>query len=130
MTQAVGEMVCECCGGYPHGVSLWRLRIVGTAVGTADLVGTQFLQIAGQRRLGDANLLRGQLLQQVALGTHRPTGDDAPDQGVARGLGSGDHAAPRRNSRTAFCTCRRFSASCHTTEAGPSSTSSVISLPR
>ena len=37
---------------------------------------------------------------------------------------------PSSQTRTAFCACRRFSASSHTTLRGPSRTSAVISLPR
>ena len=53
---------------------------------------------------------------------------------VAGALGEGGHGAhPERSRsqvRTAFCACRRFSASSQTTDCGPSMTRSEISLPR
>ena len=45
------------------------------------------------------------------------------------GLGLGNQALSS-NSISAFCACRRFSASCQMTESGASMSSAVISSPR
>ena len=50
--------------------------------------------------------------------------------GVLAHAASSGHASSSSQASTAFCTCRRFSASSQTTLRGPSITSAVISLPR
>src|SRR5699024_6789694 len=91
--------------------------------------------------LGDGDALGGQRLGEFDLTAHGLAGDEIDDlllpgglrqrRGVRRGgtVRLGHHRSSRWVMR-AFCAWRRFSASSKTTEAGPSMTSAVTSLPR
>ncbi len=56
--------------------------------------------------------------------------DVVDDLGRGRTLARAHGSTPRHQASTPFCACRRFSASSHTADCGPSMTSSVTSSPR
>src|SRR5699024_1232308 len=113
---------------------LARVTVVGDGVaraaGIPHLVGPQLLEVAGNGRLGRAHAVPGEVVDELRLGAHGASAQDILDERVPGNLRAGDHRCSSRNARSAFWAWRRFSASSHTTDRGPSIASAVISWPR
>ena len=114
--------------------ALTRDGVDQCSVGAADLDGVELDEVAAQGGLGDPDPVVAEQVGELGLRTHRVGGDELDDALVARTLGErADGTHPERSrshARTAFWAWRRFSASSHTTDCGPSMTPSEISLPR
>src|SRR5699024_2253890 len=156
--QAVGqaglarvEQLVLRCGAGAVGAALRGEAVHEAAGGAAHLLRLQLDQVPRERGLGDFDALGGQQLRQLRLRGHLAMGEELDDPLLAGGLGLRQGAASlahRPSSRDrawaavrssgwsssqvsrAFWACSRFSASSQTTEAGPSITSAVTSLPR
>ena len=105
------------------------------ARGAAHLDGVQLDQVSRQRRLRDLDALLGEQCRELALRPDLVVAHAARRSGgggrswcagrrVASVMSASSSAvASARNVSTAFCACRRFSASSQTTLCGPSMTS-------
>src|SRR5204862_7636181 len=103
-------------------------RVRHRPAGDADLDGAEVLEVAADCRLGGADPVRRQELDQLRLARHGLFLEQARDAVLALGLPERRHPAPSpvaRSARGARTASIRLAACCQTSEAGPSITSAV-----
>ena len=126
-----------CSASRSGALAVLRDHVDGrAAVGAAHLDRAQLLQVAGERRLGDAARRRRRAARPARSASASASARISSTIRACRaasGQRRGHRGSLGRSSSqasSAFCACSRFSAWSKTALGGPSSTSSVISSPR